>query len=142
MNAELFTVLHATVPIDLRMINWKTAHLSMNQRLHHHDVHRREQLWQDLSAKAALRVEPLQCARIEIWYRFPDNRRREVSNLQPTSKAIVDGMVQQNGRGTARRRPFVQILPDDSDKYLIGPDNRRDPVNGPHQVIVRIYRQP
>lgn len=140
MNPDTPTVLHATIPLDLRLVEWKHVHLSSNQRLHHHELNRRTQLWQDLAAKAAQRVKPLEWARIEVWYRFPDNRRREVSNLQPTSKAIIDGMVQQESRRGARRRPFVQLLPDDSDRYLVGPDNRRDPVNGSHQVVVRVYR--
>lgn len=134
--------LHATLVLDLRLVDWKRDHLSLNDhKVHHYERNRREQLWQDLAAKAAVNVEPLDRAHIEVWYRFPDNRRREVGNLQPTSKAIVDGMVQraERIRGKAQRRPFVQLLPDDADKYLVGPDNRRDPVNGPHQVVVKVY---
>lgn len=147
LSAPTAQGLHAVLPIDLRLVDWKRDHLSLNDhKAHHYERSRREQLWQDLAARAAhqMRVGPVpgERARIEIWYRFPDNRRREVGNLQPTSKAIVDGLVQREERtkGKARRRPFVQLLPDDSDRYLVGPDNRRDPVNGPHQVVVRIYR--
>lgn len=73
------------------------------------------------------RLPKLIRARIEIWYRFPDNRRREVANLQPTSKAIVDGLVDAG------------LLPDDQDEHCVGPDNRRLWPNGPHEVLVRVY---
>lgn len=122
--------LHATLAIDLRLVRWPKDHLSLNNyhKLHHHERNRRVQLWRQLGAKAAGNTPPLERARIEVWYRFPDNRRREVSNLQNLSKALVDGIVDAG------------VLPDDRDENVIGPDNRRDPVNGPHQVVVRIYR--
>ena len=45
--------------------------------------------------------------------RFPDKRRRDVHNLLPhLGKPLVDGIVD------------AEVLPDDSDEYLIGPDMR------------------
>lgn len=135
---------YALLVLDLRLIDWQRTRISSNDRLDKFDKAKREQLWQDLGAKAAAQVAHRDRCHVEVWYRFPNNIRREVSNLQPTSKAIVDGMVQQAGRKTkgGPRRPFVQIVPDDSDQYMVGPDNRRDPVNGPHQVIVRLFCHP
>ncbi|GAA1807136.1 hypothetical protein [Nesterenkonia flava] len=120
--------LHALLVLDLRLVNWKDDHLSLNQRDHPHERARKTKLWRTLGFKAARQasVRPLEGARIEVWYRYPDNRRREVSNLQNLSKALVDGIVDAG------------VLPDDSDLHVIGPDNRRDPVNGSHQVVVRI----
>jgi len=65
-------------------------------------------------------------AHITIAYRFKTNRRREVSNLQPTSKAIVDGLVD------------ALLIPDDDDLHVIGPDNRREWPNGTPRVTVTI----
>lgn len=121
-------MLHAVVPIDLRQVDWKKDHMSLNQRDHPQERARKTRLWRGLAREASRRVEPVESCGIEIWYRFPDNRRREVGNLQNLSKALVDGIVDAG------------VLPDDSDRYLVGPDNRRDPVNGPHQVVVRIFR--
>ena len=47
---------------------------------------------------------------------WPDNRRRDAHNWMPTIKHLIDGCVDAG------------ILPDDSDKHLIGPDIR--PTNG------------
>lgn len=43
---------------------------------------------------------------------WPDNRRRDAHNWMPTIKHLIDGCVDAG------------ILPDDSDKHLIGPDIR------------------
>ena len=44
---------------------------------------------------------------------YPDRRRRDVHNLLPTCKAAIDGLVTDMG-----------MLPDDNDKWLVGPDMR------------------
>ena len=50
---------------------------------------------------------------------YPNRRKREVDNLQPTWKALIDGMVSPRlGDG---------LLADDSDAYLTGPDLRVSP---------------
>lgn len=51
-------------------------------------------------------------ARIEMWLTFPDHRRRDVGNLAPTAKALVDGLVDAG------------LLPDDDWRHLVGPDLR------------------
>jgi hypothetical protein len=66
-------------------------------------------------------------AHVTVTFRFPNNRRRDVHNLLPlVAKPIVDGIV---GAG---------ILPDDDDKHLVGPDLRRNPENGPYEIVVTV----
>lgn len=66
-------------------------------------------------------------AHIVITARFPDLRRRDVSNLYPyVAKPIVDGLVD------------ARVLPDDDDLHVVGPDLRRDPERGPHRLTIRI----
>ncbi|QJD53372.1 RusA-like resolvase [Arthrobacter phage StevieBAY] len=122
---------HADIEIDVRALNWLKTRISANDRLQPHEKNRRTQIWRSMAAGAALRadVEPLSWARIVYWVRWPDNRKRETSNLQPTAKAIVDGLVDAG------------LLPDDRDEMLDGPDARRIYPNGPHRVIIQLWRK-
>ena len=52
---------------------------------------------------------------------YPNKRPRDVSNLQPTIKAAIDGIV--SGPGALKGRGGY-LLPDDDDAHLIGPDLR------------------
>ena len=64
---------------------------------------------------------------ITVTIRFPDKRRRDVSNLYPyVAKPLVDGLVD------------ARVIPDDDDLHVIGPDLRRDPEKGPHRVVIDI----
>ena len=60
-------------------------------------------------------------ARCVAHLAYPNNRKRDVSNLMPTIKAAIDGIVsghwEHKGRGGF-------LLPDDDDAHLIGPDLR------------------
>lgn len=51
----------------------------------------------------------LQRARVEVEFAYPDRRRRDRSNLAPTVKALMDGLIDAG------------LLPDDSDRFLDGP---------------------
>ncbi|WP_102158723.1 hypothetical protein [Zhihengliuella halotolerans] len=128
-TAEDLTVLHGEITIAVPAGAWEKLRLSMNDREHFHQRSSRTSWWrtQAMAACRNARLGPLEACRVEVWYRFPDNRRREVANLQKTSKAIVDGLVD------------ARLVPDDSDSFCVGPDNRREPVNGPHEVRVVIY---
>lgn len=65
--------------------------------------------------------------RIVVTVRFPDLRRRDVSNLYPyVAKPIVDGLVD------------ARLIPDDDDHHVIGPDLRRDLSRGPHRICIDI----
>ncbi|QTF82147.1 RusA-like resolvase [Arthrobacter phage Prairie] len=111
--------------------DWDKTRLSLNDRLHFRANAERTKFWRELSGIMGRRVRArLSRGRVEVVYRFPNNQRREVSNLQSTSKAIVDGLVDAG------------IYPDDDDKHLIGPENLRDPVNGPNRVTVLLYGVP
>lgn len=52
---------------------------------------------------------------ITVTFGFTNNNRRDVDNLQPTSKAWIDGIVDAG------------ILPDDNDNWCMGPDLRTGP---------------
>lgn len=68
-----------------------------------------------------------QRVRIVLTFRFPTRRRRDTPNLYSyVGKPIVDGLVD------------AQLIPDDDDHHVIGPDMRRDPVNGPLQIRIHI----
>jgi|GEM_PF-715921 len=58
-------------------------------------------------------IEPMRRAHLTVHVSWPDRRRRDVHNVMPTIKAIVDGLVQDAG-----------VLPDDDDTHLTGPDLR------------------
>ncbi|ALY10499.1 RusA-like resolvase [Arthrobacter phage TaeYoung] len=123
--------LHATIELDIRALDWLKTRISANDRLEKYAKNTRTQIWRNLAAGAALRagVEPLTWARIVYWVRWPDNRKRETSNLQPTAKAIVDGLVDAG------------VLLDDRDEIVDGPDARRIYPNGPHRVIIQLWRK-
>lgn len=113
---------------------WQETRISSNDRLDKFEKARREKLWRRASGLASpaslvepYLVEPYPFARLVVWYRFPSNIRREVSNLQPTSKNIVDGLVDAG------------LLVDDRDEFVDGPDNRREYPNGPHRVTVQVW---
>ena len=48
-------------------------------------------------------------ARVEVEFAYPDRRRRDRSNLSPTVKALMDGLIDAG------------LLPDDADRFLDGP---------------------
>jgi hypothetical protein len=125
------TELHAQFDIDVRPLDWQKTRISANDRQHFHGKSPHTATWRQLTeASAQLQgIEPLDWARLVVYVRFPDNRRREASNLQPTAKAIVDGIID------------AKLLPDDRDEHADGPDMRRLWPNGPHRVIVQMWRR-
>lgn len=139
MEQEQGLELHATISIDVSRVDWQKARLSLNDRFAtvrmrggkqvQPEKVKRTKWWRAQAARAARGVAQVDWARIVVSYRFPDNTRRDVGNLQPTSKAIVDGLVDAG------------LFPDDNDLHVLGPDNRREPVNGAHEVVVRVYRR-
>jgi Holliday junction resolvase RusA-like endonuclease len=105
------------------------AFINANDRLHYRTKATRTKAWRTVANDTALTGDfTTACdrAHITVSYRFPNNRRREVSNLQPTSKAIVDGLVDAG------------LIPDDDDLHVVGPDNRREYPNGTPRVTVTI----
>lgn len=94
-----------------------TIYLNSNDRIHFQVRATRTRAWRETAWVYAKvnRLPRLEKARIVVTYGFPNRRRRDVGNLYPTSKAIVDGLVDAG------------VLDDDDDTHLIGPDQRRSP---------------
>jgi hypothetical protein len=63
-------------------------------------------------------------ARCVVQVFYPDRRKRDVANLYPTVKALVDGMVEAG------------LLPDDDDTHLTGPHLEHPPEGVPAPVAV------
>lgn len=106
------------------------AFINSNHRDHHQTRAKLTKKWRTAAMEAVLAADDVPCAdrvHITIHYRFPDNRRREVGNLQPTSKALVDGIVDSG-----------ICVPDDRDENVTGPDNRRWWPNGTPLVAIEI----
>ena len=109
------------------------AFINANERPHYREKAKLTKAWRTAAAdaiNAGFFPDHYERAHITIHYRLADNRRREVSNLHPTSKAICDGIVD------------AQLIPDDSDAHVIGPDNRREWPNGTPRVTVTIEEIP
>lgn len=103
--------------------------LNANDRLHWRKRMELTQLWRKAGREAIEEsFEPYHytAAHITVAIRFPNNVRRDVGNYYPTAKALVDGLVDAN------------LLPDDNDTHLIGPDMRRELPNGTPRVTVTI----
>ena len=54
----------------------------------------------------AMRLNPTKHAHVRLFYRPADNRRRDPSNLMPTQKALVDGLVDAG------------VVPDDTPQFV------------------------
>lgn len=95
--------------------------INANHRTHWRAKAKKTAHWREVghvAGMAALRnglLVPMERAHLTAWFSWPDARRRDVGNLAPTIKGLVDGLVDAG------------VLPDDDDKHLLGPDLRRDP---------------
>lgn len=115
----------AEIPLELPA--WKKYRISANDRDARPVTAEKVKFWKTLGTLAARagRAPKLSRGRVMVVFRFPDGTfTREVSNLQPTVKAIVDGLVVHG------------VFPDDNDKIVFGQDARRDPALGPLRVLV------
>lgn len=88
--------------------------LTANQRMHWRAKARRSAWLRQAAGIRALQIggtflTPVRC---EISVAWPNARRRDVHNLMPTIKPVIDGAVDAG------------LLQDDSDQWLIGPDLR------------------
>lgn len=100
--------------------------LSANQRLHWAEKARRTKILRQTGAMNARSqdVPAMERAHLTVFVSWPTRRRRDVGNIAPTIKGIVDGIVQDAKR-----------LPDDDDAHLTGPDLRvTDELSGLHGV--------
>lgn len=125
--------------------------ISANGRLHHHARAKLTKAWRLAAKESAPTLRPIvrnpvpatslpvlagfepnayHNAHITVAIRFPTNHRRDVGNYYPTAKAIVDGLVD------------AQLIADDNDDRIVGPDLRRERPNGPVRVTVTIQELP
>jgi Holliday junction resolvase RusA-like endonuclease len=101
--------------------------INANERGHWAKREARRRYWLDTTVYRLRGAPPFYLDRhvhIGITLYWPDRRRRDVNNWQPTAKAIVDGIVK------------AKVITDDSDRYVTGPDMRRG--YGPHRIVLTI----
>jgi hypothetical protein len=83
------------------------------------DIARRVKTWRDAAFVAAFQVKPpkgLERVRVDVLWTFAGRSPvREIENLRPTLKAVIDGAVGPKGK-TA---PGYGIVVDDSDRHLV-----------------------
>lgn len=102
-----------TIPLDLRQ-----EALSANVREHWSTRAARTRVLRGKAAAAHRGVARefaqygVQRAHLTVFVEWPDRRRRDVANLSPTVKALVDGAI------------TAGVLPDDDDTRMVGPDLR------------------
>ena len=109
-----------TVQSELPMLN-------LNQRLHWAKKAQLTKHWRRLALTHAMAADlPLNLNRVHIIAHVvkPTNRQYDVHNLMPTLKACVDGLVTDYG-----------LLPEDTNKHLIGPDLRQGGKGEPAIII-------
>lgn len=91
----------------------QTMVLSANQRLHWAlRAAKTSTLRQTAYLEAQSTRPPMERAHLLVRVGWPDRRRRDVANISPTIKALVDGCVDAG------------LLTDDDDAHLTGPDLR------------------
>ena len=109
--------------------------VSMNDREHFHKAAPKKKFWRTLGAVAARGAgrPKFDGGRVVVFFRLPKGGRgvrsvKEVANLQPVVKALIDGMVDAG------------VFPDDDDKHVWAQDARRLPWNGTCEIFVTIWR--
>lgn len=108
-----------TIPAPCQFIN-------SNQRLHRMAQAKLTKTWRQASAAAAQGLEPFSPPvhiTAHIWK--PRAGRYDPNNLAPTTKAIVDGLVDAG------------LLADDSVEYVVGPDHRHGG-KGAAEIVLEI----
>jgi hypothetical protein len=98
--------------------------LTANQRLHWRERAARTQILRLNAAKLQQSTEHrhhFERAHCIYVLGFPDSRRRDPANWQPTVKALIDGLVSGPAHFNGFRWP---LLPDDDWSHLTGPDPR------------------
>lgn len=100
--------------------------INSNQRLHRMAQAKLTAAWRAAGSSAADTITPLTPpVHITAWIWKPRAGRYDPNNLAPTTKAIVDGIVDAG------------VLEDDSVEYVIGPDHRHGG-KGPAKIVIEI----
>lgn len=131
-SQDLAAPLAWAAEIDLSLESWKQYRLSANdgKRVNVHAHNDKVQFWKQLGLVTARnrRAPRMDHGRVVVVFRFPRrDMTREVSNLQPTIKALVDGLV------------VAGVFADDADGIVFGQDARRDPALGPLRVTILVF---
>lgn len=102
--------------------------LHANQRLHWRPERALKKLVRDAVEWRAKEAKVGPCVRVftEVHYRPGDNRQRDASNLMPTQKAAVDGLVRAG------------IVPDDSAHWVTERIPVLEPGDGPRRLWLRV----
>jgi Holliday junction resolvase RusA-like endonuclease len=132
-DASLEPLMTAHV-VDIPAKSWKGTRLNANDRtgkaLYSKD---QKNFWiarGKRAGEAILRAHgQLEYGRIIVTFTWPDKVHRDASNLQPTVKAIVDGMIRAG------------LFQDDTDTIVTGQDARGIPGNkGTYGVFVTVLQ--
>lgn len=120
----------AEIPISLA--SWKQYRLSANdgKKLNVSAHNGKVQFWKELARVVAKnqRAPRMSWGRVVVVFQFPNGgMTREVSNLQPTIKALVDGLV------------AAGVFTDDNDSIIFGQDARRAATRGPLSATLLVY---
>jgi crossover junction endodeoxyribonuclease RusA len=94
------TVVHLAISRDVLLTSNMRPHWATRAR---HTRAIRDMAW--VLAKQA-KVRTMHAATLEVVTKWPDNRRRDAENIQPTAKAAIDGCVDAG------------LLTDDSQRHL------------------------
>lgn len=92
-----------------------TGWISLNDRSHWAVVSKRVKLWRTVAkytAQAHELPKGLERVHVTAYVHKSTNHQYDAHNLTSTGKAIVDGLVDYG------------LVPDDTNKYVIGPDMR------------------
>lgn len=114
----------AVMEVTVHAVNLLTA----NQRLHHQQRARATRVLRHagcVNAHAA-GIPRHERAHVTVTVAWPDRRRRDVLNIAPTVKALIDGMTDAG------------CWPDDDDAHLIGPDFRVSPDRSGLKGVTRL----
>ncbi|MEU4229548.1 hypothetical protein AB0F17_35070 [Nonomuraea sp. NPDC026600] len=88
------------------------------------------------------KIPTLERAYVQAVYCPPDRRVRDAANLQPTYKALIDGLIAASKEARKQQlagRLRYGLLRDDDDKHLTGPDPRLGEVVKGGQIVLRIW---
>jgi len=98
--------------------------INSNSRDHRHQVAKMTKVWRETAAMRAYSIPPFP-GKVHIIAHIykPRAGRYDTNNLAPTTKAIVDGLVDAG------------VLVDDSTEYVIGPDHRHGGIGNPEIVL-------
>lgn len=101
-----------------------TKLLNFNEARYHnyHARHAGQVFWETLCRGQLDSTFVIERAKIVVRYFKPDAHQADVGNYYPTAKAITDGLVRKKDRNGRMQDGY---LPDDNDKRIIGPDQRR-----------------